>query len=86
MIVQKYDEKEKKYVQHTVPNSWRLLLVSDNMYEKINCVNCGKQIIFGHGYTSHRYHNHMGFGYFECEECYYDYMPIYMKHKGEITC
>lgn len=81
MIIQKWDEKLKKYEDYTIPNDWKIPLYSDDMNEKINCVCCGKEITFGEGYTSHRFHNNHGFGYYECEDCYYKYLPTYLHAK-----
>ena len=47
MIIQKWDEITQKYEDYSIPNSWNTPLLSDNMNEIINCVNCGKQIKFG---------------------------------------
>lgn len=81
MIIQKWDEITQKYEDYSIPNSWNTPLFSDDMNKIINCVNCGKQIKFGNGYTSHRYHNKNGIGFYECEECYNDYLPQYIKSK-----
>ena len=83
MTIQKWNEQTKEYEPYDVPNDWKLPLVCDNMDAPINCVNCGEQITFGEGITSKRYHNRFGFGFYECEKCYYDYLPIYIQSKGD---
>lgn len=83
MLIDKWNENINDYQKCEVPDDWHLPLISDNMDEIINCVNCGKQIAFGDGYTSHRYHNSFGFGYYECESCYFDYLPIHIASKSE---
>ena len=81
MIIQKWNEITQKYEDYSIPNSWNTPLFSDDMNEIINCINCGKKIKYGDGYTSHRYHTRMGMGFYECEECYNDYLPQYIKSK-----
>lgn len=81
MLIRKWDENKKEYEPYEVPNDWKLLLLCDDMNEIINCVNCGSKMTFGDGYTSKRYHNNYGMGYYECEKCYSDYLPIYLKTK-----
>lgn len=83
MLIQKWNEHTGEYQDHTVPDHWKLPLISDSMDELINCVSCGKQIPFGDGYTSHRYHNSYGMGYYECETCYFEYLPTYLAAKTE---
>jgi hypothetical protein len=83
MIIQKWNEKIKDYEDYEIPDNWHTPLISDNMDEIINCVNCGDKIKFGNGYTSQRYHNKNGIGYYECEECYFDYLPKYVKSNEE---
>lgn len=55
-----------KIARHT---SWKIKLYSDDMSEQINCINCGKVMTFGEGYTSSVWHNDTGFGYTVCEDC-----------------
>ncbi len=74
MTIRKWNDKKQEYEPHEVPDDWKLPIYSEDMNEPINCVNCGKQIPFGDGYTSRRYHRDSGFGYYECEKCYYDYL------------
>lgn len=51
-------------------------LFTTNMDELMQCVNCGKFIKYGDGYTSKRYFSGMGFGYLECKECYFKYDEV----------
>ena len=81
MIIQKWNEKIKEYEPCEIPNDWKIPLLCDNIDEIINCVNCGCKMTFGDGYTSQRYHNNFGMGYYECEKCHYEYLPIYLKSK-----
>lgn len=74
MIIRKWNDTTQEYEKHFVPDDWKLILYSDDMNTPINCVNCGKEMTFGDGYTSRRYHTDKGFGYYECEECYFNYM------------
>ena len=81
MFIQKWNGTE--YEDYEVPLDWKIMLFSFNMDEPINCVNCGKQIKYGDGYTSLRYHNNHGMGYMECEDCYEKYYPTYIKERNE---
>lgn len=81
MIIQKWNEKTKEYIEHFVPYNWNIKLLSDDMSETINCVNCGKEMEFGEGLTSLRYHTVFGMGYYECQDCYFKYLPIYVESK-----
>lgn len=62
----------EQYEPVQIPDDWKVAMYSDNLDEQINCVNCGKPMTYGEGYTSRRYHNKAGMGYMECEDCYYD--------------
>ena len=73
MTIRKWNDKEKEYEPYEVPDEWKLILYSEDMETPINCVNCGKEMTFGEGYTSQRYRTDKGFGYYECEKCYFNY-------------
>lgn len=70
--VDRWDIYTEQYEPVQIPDDWKIAMYSDNMDEQINCVNCGKPMTYGEGYTSRRYHNKAGMGYMECEKCYYD--------------
>ena len=70
--LRRWNYNTKVYDDYTVPDDWSLPMFSDNMGEKINCANCGKEMTFGEGYTSMEIHTHRGFGYYVCESCYQD--------------
>lgn len=78
MKIRKWNEKTKDYEPYEIPNDWKCPLYSEDMNLIINCISCGTKMPFGDGYTSQRYHNDAGFGYYECEKCYYEYLPIYL--------
>ena len=73
MIINKWNDDKKEYEPYEVPDNWKLPLISYDMDLPINCVNCGKEIKFGDGYTSKRYHTQAGMGYYECERCHFEY-------------
>lgn len=73
MIIRKWSDKDHKYYPYKVPDDWYISVSEFDMEYKVNCVNCGKVISFGDGYTSLRYHTEQGFGYAECESCYFEY-------------
>lgn len=47
-----------------------LKIYSEDMDERCDCANCGKQMTFGDGYTSRTIHNKAGYGFPVCESCY----------------
>lgn len=66
----KWNYETKEYDPYTPDPSWKIVLLSYDMDEPINCTSCGKDMVFGNGYTSKELHTHMGFGYPVCEDCY----------------
>lgn len=46
------------------------LLYSNVMDAPCQCANCGKDMVFGDGYTSLEIHSDKGMGYAVCEACY----------------
>ena len=79
MIINKWNGKD--YEPYEVTNDWKIPLMCNDMNEIINCVHCGCKMTFGEGYTSHRYHNNSGMGYYECEKCYFEYLPTYLEER-----
>ena len=45
-------------------------VIDADLYEIINCADCGKQITYGDCYTSLTIHTNTGMGYPVCEKCY----------------
>lgn len=71
--IQKWNFKTHKYEKFKFTKAkkrWVVVLFSEDMDLEINCVNCGKKMTYGQGYTSRQYHNHAGLGYPVCEDCY----------------
>lgn len=66
----KWNYEMREYDRYDVPEDWKCCLYSSDMERKVNCASCGKEMIYAEGYTSFEIHNHMGFGYFVCDECY----------------
>lgn len=59
-----------RYVDVRIPDDWYISTFEKDMNKIVNCVNCGKEIRFGSGYTSQEYHEEsFGFGYTVCEKC-----------------
>ena len=81
MRIRKWDEKKHEYNFVDVPDDWDLTLLTNDMDHPINCVNCGRVIPFGEGYTSKRYHTFGGMGFYECHKCYEEYWDVYMASK-----
>lgn len=73
MVILKYDLKTNSCKEHTVPSDWKIATYCDDMDEIVNCVSCGSELKFGFGYSSRRYYSKGGFGYCECENCYFSY-------------
>lgn len=70
--INKWNRETEQYDPVEIPDDWNVKMYSEDMDEIINCPNCGKELPYGEGYTSRRYHNKYGMGYMECEDCYYD--------------
>lgn len=68
--MKKWNYKTLEYEEYTVPDSWKVKMLSDDMNEEINCASCGKPMLYGNGYTSSTIHSKHGFGYVVCGECY----------------
>lgn len=66
----KWNWEAHRYEPHPVPETATIVLISDDMDLQINCANCFKGMTFGVGYTSKTIHNHTGFGFPVCEDCY----------------
>lgn len=79
MMINRWNGKD--YEPYEVPNDRKIPLMCNDMNEIINCVHCGCKMTFGEGYTSHRYHNNSGMGYYECEKCYFEYLPTYLEER-----
>lgn len=68
MSIGKWNFQTHKYEPYELPGYSPLLC--DDMDEKINCANCGKEVTFGECLTSRRIHTEMGMGYPVCDDCY----------------
>lgn len=68
--MKKYNETKKTYEPYSVPEEWNCPITCYNMRMYVNCARCGKEIMFGDGYTSMQIHNDYGLGYTVCEECH----------------
>ena len=66
----KWDYELHQYVKFLIPAEWKVVLACDEMDEKVNCCQCGKEVEFGNTYSSQEFHNEIGFGYAVCEECH----------------
>lgn len=71
MMLRKWDEVKRAYEPYYVPDEWNVTTFADDMDEKVNCAQCGREITFGEAYTSLQVHSSIGFGYAVCEECYH---------------
>ena len=69
MIIKKWNYEKHNYEDKQIPDDWKCKTFSNDLEEKINCVNCGKKMVYGDSYTSMEYHTEAGFGYMVCEKC-----------------
>ena len=54
------------------------------MDEAVNCVQCGRAIRFGEGYTSFEIQTGVGFGYCVCPACHEkEYRKYYQEKVGK---
>lgn len=78
MLVYKFNPLNRQYKEIELPKRCRLLAQMDDL---VACANCGELTSYSNMFTSKRYHTSTGFGYPECEKCYYQYFD-YCKNKG----
>ena len=83
MVIRKWNENKRDYDDVTIPDEWKTPLFCMNMDETVNCVNCGREMKFGEGFTSKRYHNKSGAAYSECKKCFDEYLPTYFKSRKD---
>lgn len=67
-MARKWNWKTHKYDEYELPK--KAMMYTDNMDEVCQCASCGKDMVFGDGYTSMEIHTDLGLGYIVCEECY----------------
>jgi hypothetical protein len=68
--MQKWNPYKHKNEPYIPPPGGTYTIFSDDMDEIINCPLCGKELLFGQGYTSKTIMTPIGFGYIVCEDCY----------------
>lgn len=70
MELLKWNYQQKKYEPYEIPDNWNVPLMSVDLEDVINCASCGREILFGDGYTSRMIHTKHGIGYYVCHDCY----------------
>lgn len=65
----RYIDKESRYVDYELPEG--ASAYEWDMDKEISCCWCGRKVAYGDCYTSRHIHTQSGFGYAECEQCYY---------------
>lgn len=70
MTLNKWNYETRTYDKYEIPDDWNCKTYSLDMDEVVNCPHCGKELVFGIGYTSMEIHSKVGFGYIVCEDCY----------------
>lgn len=83
MVIRKWNENKKDYDVVKIPDEWNVPIMSKDMGEIVNCVNCGCKMKYGDGFTSKRYHNVSGLAYSECKKCFDEYLPTYFKSRKD---
>lgn len=68
--LRKWNYETHEYDLYQVPDTWVLVLYTQDMELPVNCAQCGKEMTFGEGYTSKEIHTPVGFGYPVCEQDY----------------
>lgn len=66
----KWNYKKHEYELFVPPAHWDCTVYSDDMDRVVSCAGCGKRVKYGETFTSFEVHNHTGFGYAVCKECY----------------
>ena len=65
----RWNKVMKKYEPYEIPENWNCP-INAGIADKINCVNCGKEILYHNSYTSHEIINEdTRKGYPVCELC-----------------
>lgn len=62
-------EEKHRYVPYDLPDG--ASCYEDDMEKEVACCVCGKKFKFGDMFTSRHVHTKNGFGYAECESCYF---------------
>lgn len=70
MLVRCWNFITHEYEKKSIPDDWKIKFYSNNMSEVINCIGCGKEILFGHCYTSLKWHTIIGLAYSVCSDCH----------------
>ncbi len=83
MVIRKWNETRKDYDVVKIPDDWNVPIMSKDMGEIVNCVNCGCKMKYGDGFISKRYHNVSGAAYSECKKCFDEYLPTYFKSRKD---
>lgn len=66
---EKWIETEHRYIPYELPEG--ASVYESDMDTEVACCCCGRKLKFGDCYTSRHIHTETGFGYAECETCYY---------------
>lgn len=80
-MVDRWDYISKTYQKYMIPAEWKVATYSEDMEEKVNCCQCGKEIKFGDSYSSQEIQTQMGFGYATCEKCHEEEMERCLKNE-----
>lgn len=69
-VIGRWNYETREYDLTERPDEWNLVLYSEDMDLVVNCINCGKDLVYGNGFTSQEWHNPFGLGFPVCEDCY----------------
>ena len=83
-VLKKWNYSKHYYEPYMIPISWNCKTYCDDMDEAVNCVQCGRAIRFGEGYTSFEIQTGVGFGYCVCPACHEkEYRKYYQEKVGK---
>lgn len=68
MTAQIWNYEKQSYEPYELPE--KSSVFEPNMDAVCSCASCGKEMLFGDGYTSRKIHTFMGMGFAVCSQCY----------------
>ena len=63
-------DSKQNYEPYELPNG--ATMYETDMDKVVSCACCGKKVLYGNTYTSHKIHGEFGFAYAVCGDCYFD--------------
>ena len=63
-------DSKQKYESYELPDG--ATMYENDMDKVVSCACCGKKVLYGNTYNSHKIHGEFGFSYAVCGDCYFD--------------